>query len=59
MAHLVGFGLGSAELDLLQGESTKLVALLQDRQPGMLTWNQFLSERLTRINELTSKALGK
>jgi hypothetical protein len=46
-------------LDELQQETEKLLALLRDRQPGMFTWNDFLVERMTKIHTLTTKALGK
>jgi len=46
-------------LDELQQETQKLMALLKDRQPGLTTWNQFLQERLTNLHQLTSQALGK
>ena len=46
-------------LDELQQETEKLLALLKDRQPGLMTWNEFLHERLQNLHTLTSKALGK
>lgn len=46
-------------LDELQQEAEKLLALLNDRQPGLMTWNEFLHERLHSLHALTSKALGK
>lgn len=46
-------------LDDLQQETEKLLALLADRQPGLMTWNEFLQERLQNIHKLTSQALGK
>ena len=47
------------DLDKLQQETEKLLALLKDRQLGMMTWNGFLQERLTNLHELTSQALRK
>lgn len=43
-------------LDELQREVEKLSSLLNDRQPGTMTWNMFLSERLTNIKKLIEKA---
>lgn len=48
-----------ADLDELQQEAEKLVALLKDRQPGLMTWGMFLRDRLTRLHGLISTALGK
>lgn len=45
--------------DDLQQETEKLRALLKDRQPGLLTWNEFMQERLQNLHRLTSQALGK
>jgi len=44
------------DLDKLQAEAEKLVALLKDRQPGLMTWNGFLAERLTNIREMIKEA---
>ncbi len=46
-------------LDELQQETEKLLALLKDREPGLMTWNEFMYKRLTILYSLTSKALGK
>ena len=46
-------------LDDLQQETEKLLALLKDREPGLMTWNEFLHERLQNLHKLTSQALGK
>ncbi len=46
-------------LDELQQEAEKLLVLLKDRQMGMMTWDDFMRERLQKIHTLTSKALGK
>lgn len=46
-------------LDDLQQETEKLLALLTDRQPGLMTWNMFMQESLQNLHELTSQALGK
>lgn len=47
------------DLDELQSEAEKLVSLLKDRQPGLMTWNNFLRERLEAIHQLTSKVFNK
>ncbi|MEK7163298.1 MAG: hypothetical protein AAB775_01120 [Patescibacteria group bacterium] len=49
----------SVNLDELQQETKKLLALLKDRQPGLMTWNEFLWQRLQNLHKLTSQALGK
>jgi uncharacterized membrane-anchored protein len=46
-------------LDDLQGEAERLLALLKDRQPGHATWHSFLEERLRKLHALTAQALGK
>lgn len=46
-------------LDELQQEIEKLLGLLKDRQPGLISWNEFMMKRLTTLHRLTSKALGK
>jgi len=46
-------------LDELQQEVEKLLALLNDRQPGLMTWNEFMWERLQNLHKLTSQGLGK
>ncbi len=45
--------------DDLQQETEKLLSLLKDRQPGPMTWNEFVHERLQNLHKLTSQALGK
>ena len=47
------------KLDDLQRETEKLLALLNDRQPGLISWNEFMHERLQNLHELTSQALDK
>ena len=50
----------SINLDELQRETEKLLALLNDRQPGFfITWHEFLHEQLQALHKLTSQALGK
>jgi len=44
-------------LDELQEETEKLLALLKDRQPGLMTWNMFMHDRLTKMHALTTQAL--
>jgi uncharacterized protein YlxW (UPF0749 family) len=39
-------------LDELQREVEKLQALLNDRQPGHMSWNQLLHERLQNLHAL-------
>lgn len=46
-------------LDALQQEVEKLLRLLTDRQPGLISWNHFMNERLENLHKLTSQALGK
>lgn len=46
-------------LDDLQQELKMTLALLKDRCPGLVSWNEFLRERLTNLHRLTSQALGK
>ncbi|MCX6810377.1 MAG: hypothetical protein NTY30_01400 [Candidatus Berkelbacteria bacterium] len=48
----------SINLDQLQGEVEKLLALLIDRQPGMMSWNQCLGERLDGILALIAEPSG-
>ncbi|OGZ29228.1 MAG: hypothetical protein A2427_03040 [Candidatus Nealsonbacteria bacterium RIFOXYC1_FULL_40_7] len=49
----------SVNLDDLQQEVEKLLALLKDRQPGLITWNGFMQERLQALHKLTSAVVGK
>jgi len=44
------------DLNKLQTETEKLLALLKDRQPGLSTWNGFVKERLENIVALASDA---
>lgn len=46
-------------LDDLQQETEKLLALLKERKPGHVTWNEFLQDRLRNLHKLASQALGK
>lgn len=46
-------------LDELQGETERLLALLKDRQPYLMTWYESLLKRLERLHELTSRVPGK
>lgn len=39
-------------LDELQSEVEKLLVLLTDRQPGLITWNMGLNERLEFIQKM-------
>lgn len=39
-------------LNELQAEVEKLLALLQDRQPGLMSWNMLLNERLQSIQKM-------
>lgn len=43
-------------LDELQIELEKTLALLKDRQPGMMTWNMFLADRLKAIKKMIEAA---
>ena len=43
-------------LDELQIEIEKLLSLLKDRQPGLITWNMFLGERLEAIKKMLDAA---
>lgn len=47
------------DLDELQQEAQKLVALLKDRQPGLMTWNEMVRDRLTSIHAMTERYFGK
>ena len=49
----------SINLDELQQRVKQLLALLKDRQPGLMGWNMFMQERLQDLHCLTSQALGK
>lgn len=50
---------GDAVLDELGDEAKKLLALLEEPEPGCVTWHDFLRTRMQKINELTSRMLGK
>lgn len=43
-------------LDELQRETERLLALLKDRQHGTMSWNLFLQERIQNITNLAAKA---
>lgn len=43
-------------LDELQAEVEKLLSLLRDRQPGLMTWNMFLEKRLSTISKMIADA---
>lgn len=45
-------------LDELQEETKKLLALLEDRQTGLMSWHMLMMERLKSHHALTGKALG-
>lgn len=47
------------DLDELQQETERLLALLKDRQIGALSWNIFMRERLQNVRALTSKFLNR
>lgn len=47
------------DLDELQQEVEKLLALLKDRQKGMMSWHSFLHERLQKLHALTLHYFGK
>lgn len=44
----------SINLDDLQEQAEKLVALLRDRQPGLISWHMFLAERLKNLRAMIS-----
>ncbi len=44
------------DLDELESEVEKLLALLRNRQPGLMTWNMFLGERLKSIVDMAARA---
>ena len=46
-------------LNGLQRETEKLLALLKDRHLGLIKWNEFMHKRLQNLHKLTSQALGK
>jgi len=46
-------------LDELQQEAEKLVALLKDRQSGLMSWNMLMKERVESIHNMTGEVLGK
>ena len=43
-------------LDELQTEVEKLLALLKDRERGLMSWNMLLAEKLKTIKALIEKA---
>ena len=52
-------GFDNNQMNLLQGEAEKLLALLKDRQLGLMSWHMFMNERLTNMHGLISRMLGK
>ena len=46
-------------LDELQQETEKLLALLKERETGYASWHELMHERLTNLHALISQALGK
>lgn len=46
-------------LDELTQEAEKLLGLLNDRQPGLITWNVLLYERLQSLYKLIAPAFNK
>lgn len=49
----------TVDLDRLQQEVEKLLALLKDRQTGLAAWHDFMHERLENLHKLASQGLGK
>lgn len=47
------------DLDELQREAEKLLDLLNDRQPGLMSWNFMMKARLAKIYQISATALGK
>jgi len=47
------------DLDELQAEAEKLVALLKDREPGHMTWHMCMRERLIKLDTIIALALNK
>jgi len=46
-------------MEQLLMEIGKLQSFMDDPQPGMFTWNEFVLERLTNINKLSNELLEK
>ena len=46
------------DLDELQRETERLLSLLRDRQPGLMSWNEFMHEQLTKLHALAAQALS-
>ena len=44
--------------DELQREAERLLALLKDRQTGLMSWHDFMRKRLTRIRTLADQTLA-
>lgn len=44
------------DLDKLQEETEKLLALLKDRQSGLYTWHESMAERMVAIKRLIKEA---
>lgn len=49
----------SVDLGELKDETKKLLALLEDPQPGTLAWNDFMRERLQKLHALIAPTLGR
>lgn len=43
------------DLNALQKEAEKLLLLLNDRHPDLMTWNTFLYERIENIRKLVNE----
>lgn len=52
-------GKKGVNLDELQAEAEKLVVLLKEREPGLMSWNMCVRERLEGLHKLISQALNK
>ena len=50
---------GGVNLDELQSEVENLLALIRNRQPGLMSWNKFMREHLQNLHKLTAQALDK
>jgi hypothetical protein len=50
-------GKRSLNLDQLQEESDKMSNLLKDRQTGMVSWHQFMHERVNNMYSLVAQGL--
>lgn len=45
-------------LDELQEETEKLLALLKDRQPGLFTWNELFKKKMEKTHSLLSQIVN-